>query len=71
MKLIGIILIAVGALVLAYKGFTYTTHKKVLDLGPLEVSKEEKHTVPYSPILGGIAIVGGIVIVAMSGRRTA
>jgi hypothetical protein len=58
-------------LVLAYKGITYTTHKKVLDIGPLEVSKEQKHTVPYSPILGGLAVVGGIVIVALSGRKTA
>jgi hypothetical protein len=69
MKIIGIVLVVVGALIFAYQGFTYTTHKKVVDLGPVQATKEERHTVPIPPILGAIAVVGGIVVLT-TGRRT-
>lgn len=52
MKAIGLILIVVGVLSLTYQGFTYTTHKKVLDVGPIQATKEEHHSVPLPPILG-------------------
>jgi hypothetical protein len=71
MKLLGIILIVAGALLLAYKGITYTTHEKVLDVGPLEVTKEEKHRFPYSPVAAGIALAGGVALVAASGGKKA
>ena len=60
----GLLLIVLGVIALAYQGFTYTTHKKVLDMGPIQATKEEHHTVPLPPILGAIALVGGIVLVA-------
>jgi drug/metabolite transporter (DMT)-like permease len=69
MRILGIVLIVIGVIALAYQGITYTTHKKVLDIGPIEATKEERHTVPLPPILGAIALIGGVVIVA-SGRRT-
>jgi drug/metabolite transporter (DMT)-like permease len=69
MKIVGIVLLVVGALILAYQGFTYTTHKKVLDLGPLQATKEEHHSVPIPPILGAIAVIGGIVVLT-TGRRS-
>ena len=69
MKIAGIVLLVVGALILAYQGFTYTTHKKVLDLGPLQATKEEHHSVPIPPILGAIAVIGGIVVLT-TGRRS-
>jgi hypothetical protein len=68
-RTIGAILIVVGLIGLAWGGFTYTTKKKVLDLGPIEATREEHHNVPVPPIAGAIALVGGIVLVA-SGRRT-
>lgn len=68
MRLVGIVLIIIGVIALAYQGFTYTTHKKILDLGPIQASKEERHTVPLPPILGALALIGGVVILA-SGRR--
>jgi hypothetical protein len=68
-RAIGAILIVLGLIGLAWGGFTYTTKKKVLDLGPIEATREEHHTVPVPPIAGAIALVGGIVLVA-SGRRT-
>lgn len=62
-----VILIAIGAIALAYQGITYTTHKKVLDLGPIEATKDEHHTIPLPPVLGALALIGGVVIL-ISGR---
>lgn len=56
----GIILIVLGVVALSYDGFTYTTREKAIDLGPLQVIAEEKHTVPIPPILGGFALIAGI-----------
>jgi hypothetical protein len=66
--LAGILLVVLGAIALAYQGFTYTTHKKVLDLGPVQATKSETHTVPLPPILGGIALVGGISLLVIGSR---
>jgi uncharacterized membrane protein HdeD (DUF308 family) len=68
--LLGVILIIVGALALAYQGITYTTHKKVLDIGPLQATEEQHKTIPLPPIVGAIAIVGGIVLL-VAGRKVA
>ena len=68
MKPLGIILLVIGVLALAYQGFTYTTHKNVLDIGPIEATKEERHSVPIPPILGALALIGGIVVL-ISDRR--
>ncbi len=70
MKPLGIILLVVGVLALAYQGFTYTTQKKVLDVGPIQATKEERHTVPIPPILGALALIGGVVVL-ISDRRSA
>lgn len=59
MKIIGIILILAGVAALLYGGFTYTTHKKAVDLGPVQVDKTEHHSVPLPPLLGVVAIIGG------------
>ena len=59
---IGIVLIVLGAIALAYQGFSYTTREKVIDMGPLQVSADEKHTVPLPPILGALAIAAGAII---------
>jgi len=64
-----IILIVVGVAALSYQGFTYTTREKAIDLGPLQVTAEEKHTVPISPILGGIALVAGIGLLVWNPKR--
>jgi hypothetical protein len=66
--IVGVILLVVGFVALAYQGFTYTTQKKVIDLGPIQATKEEHHTIPIPPILGVLALVGGVVIL-VSGRR--
>ena len=67
--LVGIILIVVGVISLAYQGITYTTHKKVLDIGPLQATKEEHKTIPLPPVLGGLALLGGVVLVFAGGKN--
>jgi hypothetical protein len=59
---VAILLIALGVIALAYQGFTYTTREKIIDLGPIKASVNEEHTVPLPPIVGALAIVGGVVL---------
>jgi uncharacterized membrane protein HdeD (DUF308 family) len=66
--ILGIALIVIGIFALAYQGFTYTTQKKVVDIGPIQATKEEHHTVPLPPILGALALISGVVVV-VAGRR--
>jgi len=66
--LLGVVLIVVGIIALAYQGFTYTTPKKAVDVGPIHVTKDEKHTVPLPPIVGTLALLGGIVVLAVDRR---
>ena len=68
--LVGILLIVLGIISLAYQGFTYTTQKKVADIGPLHATKNETHSVPLPPILGAIALVGGISLLAVGSRSS-
>jgi uncharacterized membrane protein len=62
---VGILLIVLGALVLAYQGINYTRQKKVLDVGSVHLTTETHERIPIPPILGGLALVGGVVLVVM------
>ena len=64
----GIVLIVLGVIALAYQGFSYTTHKKVIDIGPVQATKKETHTVPLPPIIGGVALIGGVSLLLMGAR---
>jgi uncharacterized membrane protein len=66
---IGILLIILGGLALAYQGFTYTHQEKVLDLGPIHATAEKQERVSIPPILGGLALVGGIVLLVIGGKK--
>ena len=68
--IVGIILILVGVVGFALGGFSFTQKVKVLDVGPIEATADDKETVPIPPILAGLAVVGGVVLVAASARRT-
>ena len=68
----GIILIAIGIILLAYGGYTsFTTKENVAKLGPLEINKQQEHPVPIGPIVGGVCIVGGIILLLTGNRKTA
>ena len=69
LMVIGIALIVLGVIALAYQGITYTTREKVVDLGPLKVTAEKEKTIPLPPILGGLALAGGIVLVIVAARK--
>ncbi len=67
--IIAIILIAVGVVVFTYQGITYTTREKVVDLGPIQMTAEKTKTFPLPPILGAIALAGGIVLLVVGIRK--
>jgi hypothetical protein len=67
--LIGIILIVIGIIALAYQGITYTTREKVVDIGPIQMTADKTKTIPLPPIVGGIALVGGIVLLVVGGKK--
>lgn len=69
MKIIGVVLIVLGAIALAYGGITYTSREKVLDIGPIEATAEREKTIPLPPVLGALAVAGGIVLVVAGGKR--
>jgi hypothetical protein len=63
-RVLGMILIVVGIIGLVWGGFSYTTQKKVLDIGPIQASREEHHSIPLPPLAGGVALIAGIAIMA-------
>jgi uncharacterized membrane protein len=66
---IGILLIVLGGLALAYQGFNYTRHERVMDVGPMHVTREDHERVSIPPILGGLALVGGIALIVVGGKK--
>jgi hypothetical protein len=67
--IVGIVLIIIGVIALAYGGFSFTTSEKVAEVGPLRIEKDKTRTVPLPPILGGAALAGGIVLLIVGARR--
>jgi len=65
---VGIVLIVLGALALASQGINYTRQKDVLDMGSLHVTTETQERIPLPPILGGVALVGGVVLLVVGAR---
>jgi hypothetical protein len=66
----GILLIVLGVIALAYQGISYTTRKPVLDVGPIHATKEEHKTIPLPPVLGGIALIGGIALLITGSKSS-
>jgi len=66
---VGIALLIVGVVSLVYQGITYTKREKVLEVGPITATKETQKTVPLSPVLGGAALVGGVILLAAAAMR--
>lgn len=68
-NLVGIILIIVGIVALAYQGFTYTKREKVAQIGDLQITADTQKTVYFPPILGGASLVVGVVLVVVSRKN--
>ena len=66
---LGIALIALGLITLAYQGITYTTSEKVVDLGPIQVTQEKHESVPLPPVAGAICLLGGLTLLVTQNRR--
>jgi uncharacterized membrane protein HdeD (DUF308 family) len=69
-KVIGIILIVLGIVALVFGGISYTKKEKVIDLGPIEATAEEKKTIPLPPILGAVSLIGGIVLLLAGSKKS-
>jgi len=67
--LIGIILVAIGICAFAYQGITFKTREKDVDLGPVQVTHEKTHNVPIPPIVGAVAVVGGVLMLVMGAKK--
>jgi uncharacterized membrane protein len=69
MKMLGIALIVLGVLALAYQGFTYTTRETVIDIGPIKATAERERTFPLPPVLGIAAVAGGVALLFAGSRK--
>ena len=68
LTIVGIVLIIIGVIALAYQGISYTTTEKVVDIGPLKVEAKKEKTIPLPPILGGVAVAAGVVLLIAGAR---
>lgn len=69
MKIVGIVLIVIGVISLAVGGINYTSREKVLDIGPLEATAETEKSIPLPPLLGGLALAGGVVLLIAGSKK--
>lgn len=70
LKVIGIVLIALGIVSLALGGISYTKREKVLDVGPIQATAEREKTIPLPPLLGGVALAAGVVLLIAGSRKS-
>lgn len=68
--LAGILLVVLGAGALIYQGIDYTTREKAIDIGPLEITAERRRTIPLPPVVGAVAVTGGIALIAVGYRKS-
>jgi hypothetical protein len=69
MRIIGIVLIAIGLIALALGGISYTTKEKVVDLGPIQATAERHKTIPLPPLLGGLSLAAGVVLLIAGSKK--
>ncbi|TDE44415.1 hypothetical protein E0I26_08590 [Flavobacterium rhamnosiphilum] len=68
-RTIGIVMIILGIIMLLYNSFNYVTTEKVVDIGPIQINKEVNHPIKWSPIIGIVLAVGGIVLIVASKKE--
>jgi hypothetical protein len=67
-RIVGLVLVAVGLVALLWGGISWTREETVADLGPLEIQSEERETLPLPPIVGGVALVAGVLLLVLPAR---
>jgi uncharacterized membrane protein len=70
LTLVGIVLIVLGIVAFAYQGITYTSREKVIDIGPIHATADTQKTIPLSPLAGGAALLGGIVLLLVGTKKS-
>ena len=68
-RIAGIVLIVIGLIGLVWGGISWTENKTIVDMGPIQATAQERETIPITPVVGGIALVAGIVLLVLPGRR--
>ena len=68
-SIVGVLLVVFGLLALVYQGFTYTKRETVVDIGPVHATADRQKTVPLPPVVGGLALVGGVVLLVAGARK--
>ena len=68
--LVGIVLIVLGIVAFAYQGITYTSREKIIDIGPIQATADTQKSIPLSPLLGGLVLVGGIALVVVGAKTS-
>jgi len=71
MKTLGFALVVLGIIALVYGGISYNRERTVIDLGPFKATATEQKNIPFSPVLGGIALIGGIALLLAPRKRSA
>lgn len=66
---VGLLLVVLGVFALIYGGISYTSREKIIDIGPIEATSETRETIPLPPLLGGLALAGGVALLVMGARR--
>ena len=69
-SIVGVLLVVLGVLALIYQGITYTKRETVLDIGPVHATADREKTVPLPPVVGALALVGGVVLLVTGARKT-
>jgi len=69
MKTVGIVLIIIGIVMMVFRSFNFTSEKKVADVGPLEINKQENHTVNWPLYAGIVVTVAGVVVLVASNKN--
>jgi len=65
----GVVLIVAGLAALAYQGISYTKRETILDIGPLHATADTQKTLPLPPVVGGVALVGGVLLMIAGARK--
>lgn len=71
MKVTGFLLVVIGILALVYGGISYNRERTIIDMGPFKATATEQKNVPFSPIVGGIVLLGGLLLLLVPRRRMA